>query len=239
MPKIIIFDIIGTLVSHTNFIPSITTRIGPSLASHSLSPTLFAYAWIEAAEHEHALLASSGQTTTLPVVLQSIFFRVLHFAGVSDPHSVATSDDIRFMVGEYTRCEVRDGAGECIEQLRTAGWEVYAFTDGQREEVNHYFETGNIDIDDEHVITCADVGVKKPVLSAYEKVKQRIGIKEGDEVWFAAAHAWDVSAARRAGFKTAYCLVLEGEAMESVYGKMDVVAEGLVELVERVLKAAK
>jgi 2-haloacid dehalogenase len=45
-----------------------------------------------------------------------------------------------------------------------------------------------------------------------------------------------VSAAGRAGFKTAYCTVLEGEPLEEVFGKMDVVAESLVELAKRVVE---
>jgi hypothetical protein len=41
---------------------------------------------------------------------------------------------------------------------------------------------------------------------------------------------WDVGAAGRVWFKMAYCLILARETWVEVFGKMNVVAEGLVEL---------
>lgn len=119
--------------------------------------------------------------------------------------------------------------------MKKAGWTVWAFTSGDRPRVMGYFERGNIDIDNNHIVTCDDVGVGKPDLKAYEKLIEKIGVdSKASDLWFAAAHAWDVSAAGRAGFKTAYCSVLEKEALDDVFGKMDVVAATLPELAEKV-----
>jgi 2-haloacid dehalogenase len=112
---------------------------------------------------------------------------------------------------------------------------VWAFTSGDRARVTGYFSAGGIAIKPENIVTCDEIGVGKPELRAYEKVKERIGVEEGEEAWFAAAHGWDVSAASRAGFRTAYCTVLEGEELEEVFGKRDVVAETLVGMAEGVV----
>jgi 2-haloacid dehalogenase len=234
--KQIAFDIVGTLVSHDHFYAVIDQRLGPALKPHNISAQLFGFAWLESAEREYTFLSLSGKYVPFAQVFEAIFFRVLHFAGVSDPRSLASEDDVKYFVQEYKKCEVRPGAKECIEKLKDAGWTVWAFTSGDRERVTGYFEKGSISIDGAHIVTCDEIGVGKPEIKAYEKLKERIGIKEGD-LWFAAAHGWDVSAAGRAGFKTAYCTVLEKEPLEDVFGKMNVVAETLPELADKVAAA--
>lgn len=139
---------------------------------------------------------------------------------------------------DYQKCQVRPGAKKCIDNLKENGWTVWAFTNGERERVEGYFRDGSIAIDSQHIITCDEIGVGKPELRAYELVRERIGLGKDEEAWFAAAHGWDVSGAGRAGFRTAYCTVLEKEPLEDVFGKMDVVEGGLVELADRVVGMA-
>ena len=144
-------------------------------------------------------------------------------------------EDVKYFMQEYKKCEVRPGAKECVDKIKEAGWTVWAFTSGDRERVLGYFQKGNINIDGDHVVTCDEIGVGKPEVQAYERLRGKIGVENtAGELWFAAAHGWDVSAAGRAGFKTAYCLVLEKEALEDVFGKMDIVAETLPALAEKV-----
>jgi 2-haloacid dehalogenase len=231
--KNIVFDIVGTLVSHDHFYAVIAQRLGPALNPHNISAQLFGFAWLESAEREYTFLSLSGKYVPFAQVFEAIFFRVLHFAGVSEPRSLASEADVKYFIQEYKKCEVRPGAKECIDKLKEAGWTVWAFTSGDRERVTGYFEKGDISIDGAHIVTCDEVGVGKPEIRAYERLKEKIGVK--DDVWFAAAHGWDVSAAGRAGFRTAYCLVLEKEPLEDVFGKMDVVAETLPELAEKVI----
>ncbi|KAI4700180.1 hypothetical protein J4E81_004218 [Alternaria sp. BMP 2799] len=207
--KHIVFDIVGTLVSHEHFYAVIDQRLGPKLQANNISARLLGFAWLESAEREYTYLSISGSYVPFAKVFESIFFRFLHFAGVAEPRSVATEEDVKYFMQEYRN--------------------------GDRPRVMGYFERGNIDIDNNHIVTCDDVGVGKPDLKAYEKLIEKIGVdSKASDLWFAAAHAWDVSAAGRAGFKTAYCSVLEKEALDDVFGKMDVVAATLPELAEKV-----
>lgn len=233
--KHIIFDVVGSLVSFTHFFSAIAQRLGPSLATHSISAPLLGFAWLESAEREYTFLSLSGQYVPFSTVFEAIFFRVLHFAGVPEPRRVATEQDVKDLLQEYKQCVVRPGAREAVQLLRREGWTVWAFTSGDRERVWGYFEKGEIDIEARNVVTCDELGVGKPERKAYERLKEKIGGEDGAELWYAAAHAWDVSAARRSGFRTAYCTVLEKEPLEEVFGQMDVVAESLLELAERVV----
>jgi 2-haloacid dehalogenase len=235
MPKHIVFDTVGTLVSYAHFHDTISSRLGPSLAAYNISPQLLGFAWLESAEREYTYLSLSGRYIPFATVFGAIFFRVLHAAGVPDPHSIASEEDVAFFLREYKNCDVRPGSRECVEKLQRAGFTVWAFSSADRERITGYFERGDIAIASDHIITCDDIGVGKPEIRAYEKVREKMGVEEGERVWYAAAHGWDVSAAGRAGFRTAYCLVLEKEPLEGVFGRMDVTSEWLVGLAESVI----
>jgi 2-haloacid dehalogenase len=234
-PKHIAFDIVGTLVSYEHFFSAIDQRLGSKLKPHNVSPRLLGFAWLESVEREITFLRMSGKQVSFAQVFEALFFRILHFAGVPEPHSIATEDDAKYFVQEYKNCEARPNAKECVDKLKEAGWTVWAFTSGDRERVTGYLKRGNVNIDSEHIVTCEEIGASKPAIKAYELLREKIGGKENDDLWFAAAHGWDVSAAGRAGFKTAYCLVLEKEALEDVFGKMDVVADTLPELAQKLV----
>ncbi|CAN9280592.1 hypothetical protein GT037_004068 [Alternaria burnsii] len=225
--KHIVFDIVGTLVLHEHFYAVIDPHLESKLQPHNIS--------LETAEREYTYLPLSGSYVPFAKVFESIFFRVLHFAGVAEPHSVASEEDVKYFMQEYNKCEVRPGAKECVDKIKEDGWTVWAFTSGDRERVLGYFEKGNINIDGDHVVTCDEIGVGKSEVQAYEKLRAKLGVEDtAAELWFAAAHGWDVSAMGRAGFKTAYCLVLEKEPLEDVFGEMDIVAETLPGLAEKV-----
>ena len=235
-PKHIVFDIVGTLVSHEHFYEIIEQRLGNTLKPYSISGRLLGYAWLETAEREYTYLSLSGRYVPFAKIFQALFFRVLHFAGVPEPRDIASNEDVEYFIQEYKNCTVRPGAKECIDHLKGAGWTVWAFTSGDRERVRGYFSKGGIAIRDDHIVTCDDVGVGKPELKAYERVKEKIGVGKDEALWFAAAHGWDVSAAGRAGFRTAYCTVLEKEPLEDIFGKTDVTAETLPALAAEVVK---
>lgn len=233
-PQNIVFDIVGTLVSHEHFYDVINTRLGPALKPYNVSGRLLGYAWLETAEREYTYLSLSGRYVAFAQVFQALFFRVLHFAGVPEPRSIASDDDVEHFMEEYKNCAVRPGARDCINHLKICGWTVWAFTSGDRERVKGYFKKGDIAVDDNHIITCDDVGAGKPEIKAYEGLKAKIRAGAGERLWYAAAHGWDVSAAGRAGFRTAYCNVLEKEPLEDVFGKTDVIADTLPELASKI-----
>lgn len=49
---------------------------------------------------------------------------------------------------------------------------------------------------------------------------------------------WDVSAARTTGFKGAYCTVWEKEPLQELFGDMEVIADTLPEMAEKVIAAS-
>lgn len=49
---------------------------------------------------------------------------------------------------------------------------------------------------------------------------------------------WDVSAAKRAGFRGAYCSIWEKEACSELFGDMDVMSDTLEELADAIIAAS-
>jgi len=112
-------------------------------------------------------------------------------------------------------------------------------TTGDVKRVRGYFEkAGMLDFPGEHFISCDSHGKAKPALDAYRPVLKQFA--EHDEKWFAAAHYWDVSAAKKVGFKGAYCTVYEKESCKEIFHvDMDVEADGLLEMAEKIVESSK
>jgi 2-haloacid dehalogenase len=236
MPKHIIFDVVGTCVSFDAYFASIAATIGPKLSSHGITPKHFGYTWMTAAELEFTFLSISESYRPYKGVMRALFYRSLFMAGVADPRSVFTDEERDACIAGYASLELRPELVTAFEKLRSAGFEVWCLTTGDVERVRVYFTRAGVEMPVERVLSCDGLRVAKPALGAYRAALERIG--GDDQKWFAAAHLWDVSAAVRAGFRGAYCDVLEGEGCWEVFEResLEVVADGLVEMVEGVIK---
>lgn len=204
--KHVIFDVVGTLISYNHFAHALETRLGPQLAAHKISPSLLTMCWVEAAEREYTYLSLSNRYTPFTTLFPALWPRILTYAGVSDPKSFATKEDVEWLVGEWKKLQLREGARECICKLREAGFTVWCFTAGDKARIEGYFREAGVECP--VVVSCDEVGVAKPVPRAYEPVLERVRAMEqermGESVevrnpWFAAAHMWDVSTARTVG----------------------------------------
>ncbi|KAF9893206.1 hypothetical protein FE257_011629 [Aspergillus nanangensis] len=237
--KNVVFDVVGTLVCYDRLVAAIDTRLGARLRALNITPLHLVNTWIEVAEREYTYLSISGKYTPFDVCLEQLFRRTLWMAGIQqDPSQApfATPEDMVYIMSEYLHLQMRPGATECVAKLRQAGFTVWALTAGDRERVWSYFAEAGIDLPDANMLSCDASGVGKPDPLAYKPLLGRL-LEEGRQPWFAAAHAWDASAARRTGFKAAYCLALEGEAIPELFGEMDVTAETLPAMAEKIIAA--
>jgi 2-haloacid dehalogenase len=136
----------------------------------------------------------------------------------------------------------RDGLKRCFDGLREVGWDVYGVTNGGSETSLNYYRKAGIELDGEHLLSCDDVRVAKPDVRVYENASRHLagrGVGEKDERWFVAAHAWDLIAARKAGFKTAYLDFEEHDPVTEVFGEFDLYATSMDDLLEKLKKVVK
>ncbi|KAH6722799.1 haloacid dehalogenase-like hydrolase [Leptodontidium sp. 2 PMI_412] len=236
--KNIVFDVVGTLVSYDAMFDAIETRLGDRLRAEGIKPRLLGYTWLEAAEREYTYLSISSRYKQFGTVFEALFFRMLWMAGISEPRIFASEEDLAYIMAEYQKLEMRPGAKECVFKLRDAGFTVWAFTAGDLKRVGGYFSRAGVEMPEANFLTCDTLGVGKPSTEAYAPLVKKLR-DDGDHApWFAAAHMWDVSAARTTGFKGAYCTVWEKEPLLELFGEMEVIADTLPEMADKVIAAA-
>lgn len=198
--KNVVFDIVGTLVCYDHLYDALERRLGDRLRGEGIKPYLLGNTWMEAAEREYTNLSISGRYKAYGDVFEALFYRVLAMGGIAEPRQFASSDDLDYLMSEYEHLTMRPGAAECVKKLRDAGFTVWAFTAADLERVNGYFQKAGIEMPAENLFSCDATGVGKPDLAAYRPLLQRLTSESGGkQPWFAAAHMWDVSAARTAG----------------------------------------
>lgn len=240
---IVVFDIVGTLVGFESWHRTIDQEIGPKLAPHNITAQMFGYTWMTHAELEYTFLCMSERYTPYSEVMKATFYRTLGMAGIANPREIFDDGEREGCQAGYAALELRPGARECISILREAGFDVRCLTTADLNRVQGYFRNGGVEMPKEKFVSCDQGGVAKPALAAYrpvfEKCKEEMGGQE-ERVWFAAGHMWDVAAARKVGFKGAYCSVYEKENCLEIHGgEMEVMAESLPEMARRIVEAAK
>ena len=235
--KHIVFDVLGTCVSFDAYVTRIEAAIGTELSSHKITAQSFAFTWRTAAELEFTFLSVSEHYKPFLTVLEAVFYRTLMMMGISKPRELATDEQRDQCVQGYSELALRPELAACFEKLRAANFTVWCLTTGDVTRVREYFVRGGVDMPKENFISCDTKGIAKPALESYRPALDQFANE--DEKWFAAAHMWDVSAAKRAGFKGAYCTVYERDPCPDIYDEpMDVVADSLAEMAEKIVVAA-
>ncbi|KAK6002979.1 hypothetical protein QM012_000824 [Aureobasidium pullulans] len=237
MPKHVVFDVVGTLVSYDAFFANIEKVLGPRLLARNITPKIFGFAWLESSEREFTYLSISSRYKPYKQVFSSMFYRMLWMSGISEPRSFATDAERDEMVASYSTLVLRPGVQETFQLLREAGFEVWALSTGDEERVLGYFQKAGVEFPKSNLRSCDAKGVAKPALDAYRPLFDSFG---DDEKWFAAAHYWDVSAAKIVGFKGAYCSIFEKEDCKELFDvDMDVMADTLPEMAKKIIDVSK
>ena len=192
----VVFDIVGTCVSYDAMFDALDLRLGDKLRAEGIKTNLLGHLWIEVTEREYTYLSMNGRYVGFRDIFRQLFYRMLYMAGIQEPHSFATDDDLQYIMQQYMKLEARPGIKECFQILRENGFTVWALTAGDVERVGGYFTHNGIDMPKENFITCDSFKIGKPDPRVYQMVIDRLG---NDEKWFAAAHNWDVTAAKQAG----------------------------------------
>ena len=235
MTKSASFDVIGTCFEFSAPIQAIETRLGPKLKTAAVDPKTLFFSWFYAAQRDFTYVSMTGEYVPIAQVLKSTFRRAC--AVVDLPMDAVTDEDVGEVMKAFKTMGPREGLKKCIDGLREVGWDVYGVTNGGSETLLEYYHSAGIDLDAEHLISCDAIQVAKPDVKVYENANKHLtsmGLKEEDgQRWFIAAHAWDLIAARRAGFKTAYLDFEEHDPCTDVFGKFDLYATNMDDLMAK------
>ncbi|RMZ70048.1 2-haloalkanoic acid dehalogenase [Pyrenophora seminiperda CCB06] len=235
MTKSASFDVIGTCFEFSAPIQAIETHLGSKLKNIAVDPKTLFFSWFYAAQRDFTYVSMNGAYVPIAQVLKSTFRRAC--AVVDLPMNVITDEDVGEVMKAFKSMGPREGLKRCIDGLRGVRWDVYGVTNGGSETSLGYYHSAGIDLDEEHLVSCDAIQVAKPDVRVYENANKHLtsmGLKEEDgQRWFVAAHAWDLIAARKAGFKTAYLDFEEHDPCTDVFGKFDLYATSMDDLLAK------
>jgi len=233
MTKSISFDVIGTCFGFKEPIEAIQQRLGPKLSTAAVDPTTLFFSWFYAAQRDFTYASLTGSYKPIAEIIKLTLRRACLVVDL--PADAVSDDDIDVIMKAFKSMGPRDGLKRCFDGLREAGWDVYGVTNGGSETSLNYYHAANIDLDSEHLLSCDALKIAKPDVRVYENASRHVSARGSgkDEQWFVAAHAWDLTAARTAGFKTAYLDFEEHDPVTEVFGKFDVYATSMDNLLEK------
>ncbi|CAO2653791.1 Nn.00g032020.m01.CDS01 [Neocucurbitaria sp. VM-36] len=233
MTKSASFDVIGTCFDFAVPIDQIQSRLGPKLTTAAVDPKTLFFAWFYAAQRDFTYVSIAGSYKPIAEVLRLTFRRACRVVDL--PADAVSDEDVAEVMKAFKGMKPREGLKNCFDGLREAGWDVYGVTNGGVQTSLDYYHNAGIELDEEHLLSCDNLQVAKPDVRVYENAnthltQRGIGTKGDGERWFVAAHAWDLIAAKKAGFKTAYLDFEEHDSVTEVFGEFDLYAKDLNEL---------
>jgi 2-haloacid dehalogenase len=228
------FDVIGTCFEFSRPISVIQERLRPKIPpSHPFDATSLFFSWFYAGQRDFTYVSLCSSYTPIAQILSQTFRRACRVVDL--PTDIVSDDDIAAIMDAFKSMSPRPGLKKCFDGLRAAGWDVYGVTNGGKEVSLKYYHSAEIELDAEHLVSCDEIKIAKPDPKVYENAQRHLsarGVGEGDR-WFVAAHAWDLIAARKAGFKTAYLDFEEHDPVTEVFGEFDLYAGSMEELLEK------
>jgi len=226
------FDVIGTCFGFAAAIDAITAAFGPQLASAHVDAKTFFFSWFYAAQRDFTYASLADAYAPIATVLRDTLPRALLILDVDVRPTPAQLDAV---MGAFRAMDARPGLMACFDGLRAHGFDVYGVTNGGLDTSLGYYRRAGIALDRRHLLSCDELRVAKPDVRVYDnaaRVVAEAGCR-GAERWFVAAHSWDLAAARRAGFKTAWVAGEEHDPVTSVFGEFDLYAEDFDELLRK------
>ncbi|QDS74462.1 hypothetical protein FKW77_006585 [Venturia effusa] len=254
MPKSASFDIIGTCFTFDHPIQAIHSRLAPILTTTSTDAKTLFFAWFYAAQRDFTYLSLTGSYVPIAQILRATFKRACLVVDI--PAHAVSDEDVDAVMRAFGALRPREGLKDCFDGLRGEGWLVLGVTNGAVGSSLGYFREAGVVLGEGDLVSCDVVGFAKPDGRVYGCALERLGRvemesgsgkgdgeedgKEGDgdgdgkgERWFVAAHAWDLVAARKAGFKTAYLDFEEHDPVTEVFGEFDLYAASMEELLRK------
>ncbi|KAK4689718.1 hypothetical protein P7C73_g395, partial [Tremellales sp. Uapishka_1] len=232
MPSVV-FDVVGTCFTYDTGAEALEARLGPKLAQYGIPSKLLFYAWVCGTERDYSYLSQIKQYKPFFQILASTLTRVLFQAGVpaSALDDFYSQEDVAYILAEYKKLRARPGLGEMMRTLREGGFEVWCCSDANPDRVKGYFDHAGVEMPEDHIISADTVKAGKPEAAVYKYAREKAGSdKVGEVSVFAASHAWDIAAAKAAGFSTAYTTTYELDECRDIFGEADLVTKDLVTL---------
>jgi len=212
-PKVVAFDIIGTVFP--------ITPLRPAIVALGLPPSGLE-AWFATGLRDAFALTAAGDFAPLPRVLDGALDQLLAEQGLpANPSGKAA------VLDQMTRLKPRPDTRDAFEAIARAGMRIVAVSNGSRSATRSLLQGGQLDELVAHIVSVEDVKLFKPRREIYDHAVRTARVK-ARRVALVAAHGWDINGAKAAGLTAAY--LSADRPFPSVMRHPDVEADSLIDL---------
>ncbi|KAL8290599.1 hypothetical protein RQP46_002857 [Phenoliferia psychrophenolica] len=229
----VVFDVLGTCFSFDAATVALTAALGAELAAAGASTSAIVDDWFHSSQRDFTYMSMNGKYQPIGQVLKTSLPRVLLMAGVRPPGNAATfsAPTLAPVFATIPRMNARSSLAACSTAFHKSGaFRLMAATNGGAESTRGLFDLalGKEESSKWAVFSCDEIAVAKPAPIVYEAIWKKLGLVEGERNgWFIASHTWDLFAAKKAGFKTAWVSYEEYIPCEEMWGTPDIIAKDL------------
>ncbi|GAA5937630.1 uncharacterized protein JCM15063_002071 [Sporobolomyces koalae] len=238
----ICFDVLGTCFSFDKAVKALLT-VFPDLDEKRASSIIDD--WFHAAQRDFTYLSMNGEYKPIAQVLKLTLPRIylMHKLIPSTSASSIESNLLEPVTISVADMSPRPGLVECSRLLLESDpvrFRLLAVTNGALETTRNLFRKNlTNDSSQWEYISCDEIKIAKPDRKVYDNVWKRLGAESGDSGdkygWFVASHTWDLHAAKKAGFKTAYVTHEEYLTLPELFGQPDIVAHDLEDIARQII----
>jgi len=188
-PKMVAFDVIGTLFP--------LEPLRPSVVALGLPPAGLE-GWFAAGCRDAFAMAAVGDFKPFTTVLEAALDQVLAEQGLD-----ASEPERKALVKQLETLDVRAGAHEAFSLLVDVGIPVMALSNGAKSSTKELLNRAGLSDLVQEIVSVDEVKLAKPRSEVYLHAANKAGI-EPVELALVAAHPWDINGAAAADLTTAY-----------------------------------
>ena len=212
-PKVVAFDIIGTVFS--------MEPMRPRLVKLGLPPLALEFLYTAGLRDTFAL-AASNTFAPFQTVLAGCLDELLAMQGVS-----ATEDQKQDVLATMKHLPPHDDARAAFLALTEAGIKIFALSNGAASATKALLQAAELDSLVEEVLSVEDVKLSKPRPEVYLYAVEAAKVRP-EEMALIAAHPWDVHGAKIADLTTGY--VARGRPFSPALRSPDIKGETLLDV---------
>lgn len=195
---VVCLDVFETCFPLQQTIDTMDEQLGPQLEAANVSARAATFFWFAAAQRDFTYVSMAGSFAPISQVFRDTLGRALRMLGVGEISESARTAITRSMV----QLKPTDGLRRGVELLRAKGHHVMAVTNGAVEGTRTNFANAGITLSDAEIVSCDVVRAAKPdprVYHASTAAAKALSKGEPTDLWFLAAHQWDLIASRKHG----------------------------------------
>lgn len=188
-PKVVAFDVIGTLFP--------LEPLRSSIVALGLPPAGLE-GWFAAGCRDAFAMAAVGDYEPFTTVLEGALEQVLAEQGID-----AAAHVRRALVRQLESLDARAGAREAFTIVTEADISIMALSNGAKSSTKALLDRASLSELVKEIVSVDEVKLAKPRSEVYLHAAEKAGIKP-TELALVAAHPWDIHGAAAAGLVTAY-----------------------------------